>query len=222
MIEIRGLTVALAGRVVLDGCDLSVTDGEVMAVSGASGSGKSTLLRTIIGRHRPRSGEVVIDGATVSAGELKRIRSRLYYLPQDLQPLKDETVREFLTVPFRLAVNRGLRFSAAAAGKHLDALGLREGVMGEKLRDLSGGERKRLGLVLALLLERPLWLLDEPTASVDEHNGGILMDAVFGQTGATIIAVTHDPRFIQRASRCVEIVDGRIIAKAEDHGHRRG
>jgi len=210
MIALDSVTVELSGRTVLQDCSLWVARNEKVAVSGASGAGKSTVLRTLIGRHRPQSGRVVIDDKPLTIQNLSVIRSQLFYLPQDILGLGDETALEFLKMPFRLSVNRKRRFEKSRAASWFEALGLKPHLFESKLKEMSGGERKRLGMVLAALLERPIWILDELTSSVDEDTAKVLVDTVLGLRDTTVIAVTHDTTFMQRAGRHVIVRDGRI------------
>ena len=210
MIEIDGLTVELSGRTILQNCSLHVKENEKLAISGASGAGKSTLLKTLIGRHRPEKGKIVIDGTPLIAPNLNMIRSRLFYLPQSIQPLGDETGRDFLSMPFSLSVSRGRLFDKVRAETLFDTFGLKRHLMDSRLLEMSGGERKRLGLIQALLLDRPILLLDELTSSVDERNSEALVDAVLGLTDTTVVAITHDGALMERAERHVVLHNGHI------------
>ena len=221
MLEVSGITVELDGRPVLSDLSLSVGRNDIVAVSGESGSGKSTFIKTLFGLHRPRTGTIVINGKTLTAENLASIRALLFYLPQDILPIGDETVREFLAMPFQLQVNKTRTFDDNRAKALLDALRLKSHLWETRLQNLSGGERKRVGLVQALLLRRPLLLLDELTSSVDERNRDALVDMVLGLEETTVIGVTHDVAFMGRASRHVVLWHGRIT-EGKDMTNGRG
>ena len=184
--------------------------GEKVAISGASGCGKSTLLKIIIGQRRPDTGAVRLWGKTLSAQTAKEIRANLYYLPQEIRPVGDETVDEYLRAPFQLAVNKDRSYDAAAAAAMLAEVSLGSELLPRRLADLSGGERKRVGLVRGLLQDRPLLLLDELTSSVDEGNRRRMVDLVTSDAARTILAVTHDEYFMERASRHLELSGARL------------
>jgi putative ABC transport system ATP-binding protein len=215
MIVLEDISVSLDGSSVLRGLDLRVGQGEAAVITGESGSGKSTVLRTIIGENRPESGRVVIDGRPLLPENLTTIRRQVFYLPQDVFAIGDETSRDYLTGPFALAVNRERRFDEDRALQVFDALKLKHQMMDRPLKLLSGGERKRLGLALGVLLERPLILLDEPTASVDGENRTNMVDLILGISGATVLAVSHDAELNRRFDRVLNLVGGRLREEGE-------
>jgi len=201
----------LGERAVLRRLCLSILKGEKAVLSGESGSGKSTLLRVLIGCQRLDTGEVLIDGAPLTPPNLAAIRSRMFYLPQDIRPIGEETVLEYLTAPFQYAVNRRRRFERDRALAAFDRLHLRPALLDSRFHELSGGERKRVGIVQYLCLARPIVLLDEPTAGVDEANRRIVLDALLGLSEVTMLAVTHDEELRQRASRRFALRDGAAV-----------
>ena len=210
MIRLENLEVKLGGRTILNRLHLHVRAREKTVISGQSGSGKSTLLQTILGRYRPTQGEIAIDQLTFCTENLTAIRSKLFYLPQDIAVLGDETVSEFLEAPLCLAVNRGLRWDEGRVATLFDALGLRRQLISARMGNLSGGERKRVGLIQGLLLDRPILLLDELTSSVDEENRETLVRFVLSLTGTTVLAIAHDRYFIEHAERQLVLNDGRF------------
>jgi putative ABC transport system ATP-binding protein len=218
MIVIDDISITLNGLTILSHLSLRVHAGEKAVISGESGSGKSTLLRTLIGRHRPETGTLSIAGTRLVPENLRTIRSRIFYLPQEIVPLGDETVRDFLALPYTLAVNRGARFSKEKAEALFDTLRLKPHLMTSPLATLSGGERKRVGLVQAMLLGRPILLLDELTSSVDEDNREKLVDTVLGLKETTVSAVAHDAYFMARATRRLVLSNGHI--EEQTHGRQ--
>lgn len=214
VVEVAGIEVTLGDRPILRNLHLCLRQNEKWVISGESGSGKSTLLKTLIGRVRPSRGRIAICGETLTAASLTAIRARMCYVPQEIQCLGDETCREFLAAPYALAVNREARFTLERAHALFDTVGLAHRLMEHRLRDLSGGERKRLGIVSALLLNRPILLMDEPTASVDEENRQKLGDAILGLRDTTLLAVSHDAGLVARAARTA-VLEAGCLAKRE-------
>jgi putative ABC transport system ATP-binding protein len=213
MIEIEGLTLTLGERRIFDGADLLLCRGEICALCGDSGVGKTTLLRVLLGLHRPQSGRVAIGGRELQPEHLPFIRAETFYLPQEIRALDEETVVDYLALPFSLRVNRHRRFDRAEAGALLERLRLDPTLLDQRLDALSGGERRRVGLARGLLLQRKLLLLDEPTASVDAESAELIVDLVLEDDQRTVLAVTHDERFVARSTRCVALADGRLATK---------
>ena len=210
MIALASVTIELGSRKILDRLDLAVSRGERVAISGESGSGKTTLLKTLIGQYRVEKGRITIDGKALIPQNLTAIRTHLYYLPQEIRPKGDETVRDYLTVPFGFAVNKNRKFDEEAASQLLHRLRLDPNMMAQRLGDLSGGERRRIGLMRGLLLKRPLMLIDELTSAVDERNRRNLVDLLLDTPGVTVIATVHDTDFMQRANRHFILKNGQL------------
>lgn len=210
MIDIENATVTLGGRAILNQLTFALPAGMKAALSGLSGSGKTTLLRVLIGRQHLNEGIVRIDGKSFVPANLAAIRAKTFYLPQDIRPVGDETVAAFIAEPFQYIVNRKLGFKQDAVSAHFENLRLRPALLNAKFHELSGGERKRVGIVRCLMLKRPIVLLDEPTAGVDEENRNLVLESILGMTDATVLAVSHDADFNDRVDRSWELRDGQV------------
>ncbi|WP_334176446.1 heme ABC exporter ATP-binding protein CcmA [Pseudoxanthobacter sp.] len=185
---VAGLCAERGGRPVLEGVAFHVGDGTALAVTGANGTGKSTLLRAIAGLVRPQAGAIRFRGAALPA-------AALHYLGH----------RDALKTPLTVAANLNfwLRWQAPATGRAARAARLDEALTRTGLGTLadlpaghlSAGQRRRLALARLIAVPRPLWLLDEPTASLDAEGcalAGRLMAAHLAG-GGVIVAATHDP-----------------------------
>lgn len=210
MIQLHDVSVEFGDNVLLAELSLDVPRGRFVAIRGESGTGKSTLLRAIIGQVRPRSGLIRVGGRQLSSGHLAEIRRNIVYVPQQPAALPGETAREFLDAPFLFKVNRGARPSATKVTNLLLRLGLRGKLLEQEMASLSGGERQRLALARALLLERPVMLLDEPTSAIDAGNRGRVLEAISSLPETTVLAVSHDPAVVGAADESYELVDGRL------------
>jgi putative ABC transport system ATP-binding protein len=199
----------------LRGVELSVDDGELVAVMGPSGSGKSTLL-TIAGTlEQPTSGEVLVGGATVSEmsnNDRARLRRRsIGYVFQDFNLLAGLTAAENVSLPLELdglPARRARAEGVAALGE----LGL--GDRAERFPDeLSGGERQRVAIARAVVGHRHLLLADEPSGALDSANGEAVMRLIRSacQRGVAGVVVTHDAQLASWADRVVFLRDGRIV-----------
>lgn len=201
--------------VALDGVDLSVRRGELLAVVGPSGSGKSTLGAIVAGIDRPDAGAVVVDGVRVDRlrrEALARWRATtvgIVFQEPHLMPVL--TAQENVQLSLRLAgVRRGRR---ARAGDALDAVGL-AGRHDRYPSQLSGGERQRVGVARALAARPALVVADEPTGALDRANGLAVFALLAGlcTEGTAVVLITHDLDLAARADRVVGLLDGRIVS----------
>ncbi len=202
----------------LDGVDLHVEPGELVAVMGASGSGKSTLLHLAGGLDAPTSGAVVVEGQLLngmSTKALARLRRRsIGYVFQDLNLVPALTAAENVALPRELDGVRSRRARAEALAA-LEEVGI--GELGSRFPDdMSGGQQQRVAIARALVGERRLVLADEPTGALDSTTGEAVM-ALLRQrcdAGAAGVLVTHDARHAAWADRVVFLRDGRVADEA--------
>ena len=205
---------------ILRGVNLSIADGQWIAIVGASGSGKSTLLHLLGGLDRPDQGAVEFQCDDIfrrSRRFLDGYRSRsvgfvfqFYHLLPELTALENVLIgamigRGVLSWPGQRSAFR------RRAAQLLDRLGLAER-MRHKPAKLSGGERQRVAIARALINDPPLLLADEPTGNLDADTGRKLLDILgqFHQAGQTIVMVTHDDRVAQVAQRRLTLDHGRL------------
>ncbi|UQZ35474.1 ABC transporter [Paenibacillus sp. PK3_47] len=203
--------------VALQGLDLQVKAGELMAIIGNSGSGKSTLLNMLGGLDKPSAGKLLVDG-----------KDLLGFSEKDLVRYKRETVgfvwqnnaRNLL--PFLTAIEnvelpillRGKRRRAKAEAL-LEAVGLKDR-MKNSLSQLSGGEQQRVAIAIALANDPRLLLADEPTGSLDTRTSEQVLDlfrSLNQSMGITVVIVTHDPLLARKVNRVVQIRDGMTSAE---------
>lgn len=214
VVVIRDGAVALEGRPVLRGIDLSVDPGEVLAVLGSNGSGKSTLIRAALGLVPLARGEVRLFDTP-----LPRFHAwqRVGYVPQRAAASSGvpATVREVVSAG-RLARRRLLRplgrQDNTAIDAALDAVGLRNR-QSDSVATLSGGQQQRVLIARALAGEPDLFVLDEPTAGVDLASQATFADTLrrVAEAGATIILVAHELGPLEPLiDRAVVVHDGRI------------
>ena len=172
------------GELALNGVDLTVPKGQLMALIGPSGAGKSTLIRCVNRLVEPTSGRVVLDGAEVTgigASALRRARRRMGMIFQEYALVERLTVMENVLsgrlgyVGFWASWSRRFpRADIAEAFRLLDRVGLR-GMMDKRADELSGGQRQRVGICRALIQNPALLLVDEPTASLDPKTSRQIM-----------------------------------------------
>ncbi|MBB4918642.1 ABC transporter ATP-binding protein [Streptosporangium saharense] len=198
----------------LRGVSLDVTAGELIAVMGPSGSGKSTLLNLAGGLDTPTSGEVAVEGTSLTgmrAGDLAGLRRRhVGYVFQDLNLIPSLTAVENVMLPRELD---GVRAGQARgeARTVLAEVGLAD--VADRFPDeISGGQRQRVAIARALVGQRRLILADEPTGALDTPTGDEVLQLLRTRcdAGAAVLLVTHEPRYAAWADRVVFLRDGEI------------
>ncbi len=197
----------------LDGVNMRVRRGELVAVMGPSGSGKSTLLNVIGALDRPSSGQVFVAGQDVTKIRNKdRFRAKTVgFMFQLHNLLPTLTARENVEVPMTGYLGRRLRRERAK--ELLELVGLPDR-MNHLPSQLSGGQRQRVAVARALANNPPLVLADEPTGSLDTVSGQELLKLLWElnqSQGTTFLVVTHDPAVARQTRRVLVMADGKIV-----------
>ncbi|MER7923989.1 thiol reductant ABC exporter subunit CydD [Streptomyces sp. NPDC096057] len=219
-LALDGVTVRYPGRSVDAVSDVSfaVGPGETVALVGPSGSGKSTVLNALLGFVRPAEGRVRVGGVDLADVDLERWRSRIAWVPQRPQ-LYAGTIAENVRLARPDADDTAVRRALADAGAldFVDALPEGIGsVLGEDGAGLSAGQRQRLALARAFLADRPVLLLDEPTAALDGATEAEVVEAVRRlAVGRTVLLVVHRPALLAVADRVVRVTEGTAAVRAE-------
>ncbi|TXS41409.1 thiol reductant ABC exporter subunit CydD [Streptomyces sp. uw30] len=211
-VSFEGVSVRYPGRSAdaVSGVSFAVEPGETVALVGSSGAGKSTLLNVLLGFVRPTEGRVLVGGADLTELDLAQWRSRIAWVPQRPH-LYAGTIAENVRLARPDADDAAVRRALADAGalEFVDALP--EGVdtvLGEDGAGLSAGQRQRLALARAFLADRPVLLLDEPTAALDGATESEVVEAVRRlAVGRTVLLVVHRPALLGVADRVVRLAE---------------
>lgn len=189
-LEIQNLTIAFGEQVLFSNLSLSVKAGERVCLRGPSGSGKSTLFRCLLGLHIPQSGHILIQGEPLSPATVWKLRQQIAWVPQG--PDWGHTpVRNVLQRPFNFKMNHELRGALDNLPILLEQFGLPDSLLNKRADSLSGGEKQRLAIVSALLLNRPILLLDEVTSALDADNRERVSEWIMNEK-RSILAISHD------------------------------
>ncbi len=200
---------------------LTLSLGERLGVLGPSGAGKTVLLRCLAMLDPVDAGSILWQGRTIAGDEVPPYRSRAIYLHQR-PALVDGSVEDNLRLPFELAVHRGRRFDPEKVDDLLGRLGRDRSFLEKASRDLSGGEAQIVGLLRALQLEPTVFLLDEPTASLDQATAeaveGLLDDWLAADSPArALVWISHDRDQAHRVTdRRIYLRSGQIDPEGRD------
>ena len=204
------------------GVSLAVAPGEFVAIMGPSGSGKSTLLQVLGGLDQPTTGEVLLQGETISAlsdeqaTRLRRDRTGFVFQSFNLIPLLDVT--ENVSLPFTIAgidpTKGDVRQRIAEVIELVDLTAKAH----HRPDQLSSGEQQRVAVARALVTRPALLFADEPTGNLDYTTGSEILDALYRsciERGQTIVLVTHDSKAAAYADRVLVLSDGRVLDTIE-------
>ena len=220
VVELHGVhkTYRLGEHVIpaLQGVDLAVQRGELLALTGPSGSGKSTILNLCGLIDTPDSGDIVLSGQRVNGldeiGRTLLRRDALGFVFQNFNLVPVMTVAENVDYPLFIAGVPAAERRARVAAQ-LKAVGLLEHAQ-HRPDALSGGQRQRVAIARALVKRPRLVIADEPTASLDSHTADQVLDLMreLGHAeGAAFVIATHDSRLTNRCDRVLALLDGRLL-----------
>ncbi len=199
---------------ILDNIDLSVSDGESLAIVGASGSGKSTLLGILAGLDIPSSGEMVLAGKSLTSmdeeGRAAVRAESVGFVFQSFQLLPGLNALENVMLPLEL---HGVAQAEEKARGYLERVGLSHRLY-HYPKQLSGGEQQRVAVARAFASEPEILFADEPTGNLDSATGAHIIELIFAlnaEQGTTLVLVTHEERLAQRCSRKITLDAGKCI-----------
>lgn len=205
MLDVRDVTVSFDGSIVLDGVNLHVAAGEVVALLGPSGSGKSTLLRVVAGLITPDRGSVVVNGIDVTAMPTHRRSVGMVFQNEHLFP--HLSVGGNIGFGLRVA-GIGTRARTEKVDELLDLVGL-HGFASRRIDNLSGGEAKRVALARSLAPAPKVLLLDEPLTGLDRDlHDRLVQDVseILKRSATTAVWVTHDQDEAAEVAQRIEVL----------------
>ena len=200
----------------LDGVNLSVENGEFVAIVGTSGSGKSTLLHMLGGLDRPTSGSVIVDGKDIFRLKDEALtifrRRKIGFVFQSYNLVPVLNVYENIVLPIQLD---GRKVDERFIGQIVKTLGL-DGRLDALPSQLSGGQQQRVAIARALAAKPAIILADEPTGNLDSKTSQDvlgLLKVTSQKFSQTIVMITHNEEIAQMADRIIRIEDGRIVSR---------
>ena len=223
ILEAKDLKKSFGVTPALQGANLEVKRGEILAIMGPSGSGKSTLLHCLAGIYKPDSGEVWFEGNRLDQmNESKRTqlrRSEFGFVFQFGQLVPELTAEDNIALPVLLD-KVGRREAYTKARSWFKRLGI-DGLEKHRTGEMSGGQSQRVALARALVTQPKVLFADEPTGSLDSLASEQVMEllvSIAHEQGTTVILVTHDPRIAAYADREVMVRDGKVATAQRKAG----
>ena len=205
MLHINNACIAFGTEVLFSGFEMKLEKGETACIVGQSGCGKTSLLNAVMGFVPLYEGTIKVGGTLLDKSTIDLVRRQIAWIPQELA-LPFEWVKEMVSLPFELKVNRSVPFSKERLFMCFDELGLEHELYFKRVNEVSGGQRQRIMLAVAALLNKPLIVIDEPTSALDTGSTDKVL-AFFrrqAEKGAAVLAVSHDKDF---ASGCHYLIE---------------
>ena len=205
MLHINNACIAFGTEVLFSGFEMKLEKGETACIVGQSGCGKTSLLNAVMGCVPLYEGTIKVGGTLLDKSTIDLVRRQIAWIPQELA-LPFEWVKEMVSLPFELKVNRSVPFSEERLFMCFDELGLEHELYFKRVNEVSGGQRQRIMLAVAALLNKPLIVIDEPTSALDTGSTDKVL-AFFrrqAEKGAAVLAVSHDKDF---ASGCHYLIE---------------
>lgn len=205
MIEIKNLNKKFNDKVIFNNLNLTIEDGEMLAISGASGSGKTTLLNILGKLDKEYDGNIIIDNKNLKTiTQTNYLRNTIGYLFQNYALADNLTVTRNLDFSLKYSDDKSLEAKENA----LEMVGLDpKEYLNKKIYTLSGGEQQRVALARLFLKPCSIILADEPTGSLDVKNRDVVLEILrkMNEHGKTVIVVTHDPYVLTVCDRMIKI-----------------
>jgi phospholipid/cholesterol/gamma-HCH transport system ATP-binding protein len=228
LIEIKGLQKVFGTKEVLKSVDLIFPKGSTTVILGLSGGGKSTIIKHIVGLMKPTSGEIIVDGVSVSTcseHELREVRKNIGYLFQDGAMFDSMNIFDNVAFPLREHFNLSEKEIEERVMKMLRMTGLDAKRVAQLApNELSGGMRKRAGLARAIIMEPKIILYDEPTSGLDPITSDLITQLILklqAELGVTSVLITHDMKeSFKSANYLAFLFEGEIIEWADNEAFK--
>lgn len=198
IIEFKHISLDFGHKTIFNNFSFAIHPQEKVVIFGKSGTGKSTLLRLILGFEQPDRGIITVRGKTLSPRNIDWIRRQIAYVDQDVM-MGQGTARDSLAEYLSFKANQNILLKESSLLELLSQFELEASLLDKNITELSGGERQRVALVVALLLKRPILVLDEVTSSLDPVSKDIVISRLLEEKHATLLIITHDQEWQSQA-----------------------
>lgn len=215
MLRFENVSVSANNKVLLQNVCFDIMSSQKVVIVGPSGAGKSTLLDTIIGVHTPCEGHILFNDHPINEHTIAHVRNTLAYVGQE-PLLGADTVRNALLLPFSFKAHRHSRPTSSRVKELLHQLLLPDSILDQSTQSISGGEKQRIALGRALLLNKKLFLLDEVTSALDEQAKAAIARLLF-TPDITLLSISHDPWWHQHCDLILRLDSGILTNQTNKH-----
>lgn len=208
MIRFENITLNIHHQSLLSSTSLHIANGDKVVIRGPSGCGKSSLMKTVVGALPLTGGSVTVGNLEMNAENAAAVRARIAYIGQE-PILGADYVRDALLLPFSYKAHKGNQPSEELILQTLNQLRLPADILEKPSKRISGGEKQRIAIARALLLNKTIFLADEITSALDPESKTAVMEELF-RPELTLLSVSHDPDWINACSRTIEIAEKQL------------
>lgn len=200
---VDNLSVSFGKEKILENFSFKLKEGQKLALTGNSGSGKTSVLNILAGFIPDFTGNIDICGKKLTANSISEIRKNIAWVPQETN-LQYDSVRKLILAPFEFINNKNILPSENEILKILSDFLLEKEILNKSTFDISGGQKQRVMLAGAVLLNKPLLLLDEPSSALDDDSKRAVIERILSQNN-TIICSTHDKLWIDKSDIVINL-----------------
>lgn len=204
-IKIENLSLGFE-KILFDNIDLEVKRNEITILKGESGVGKSTLLKIILGLQPITKGKVIVEGIHLNSANVKEVRSKIAWLPSNLDSIFKGVLIDFIRKVLNGANSKVEREVIEHNFKNLN---LKPSLLLNEFENISSGEKQRVGLIICKLLNREIFILDEPTSNLDDENIKVIENFILG-FNSTVLMISHNNSLVENANRIFELKNHKI------------
>jgi ABC-type iron transport system FetAB ATPase subunit len=208
IIDAQNLTLSYGNLMLTENLSFQISSGQKVCIAGRSGSGKTSLLKSLLGLVIPAKGTISIGGEAMDDKSVWHLRNKIAYVCQE-PDMGHETVAERIAQPFGYKVNAHIDHGATRILEYFERFQLPEKLLGQQTTELSGGQKQRIAIIIALMLNRPILLLDEPVSAMDAHNKQAMKEMLAADQDRTVLFISHDAILLDIADTTIDLSDAR-------------